>query len=555
MVTIDVSKKDLENLVGKKFTGEELEKTLLFVKGEIDASDCDKLKLDIKDTNRPDLWSVEGIARELRARIGMEKGLPKLKAQKGKTRVIVKESVKGTRPYIVGAVIRNVRITDEFLEQLIQLQEKVGISYGKKRKEVGLGLYDFDKIKEPIYYVGFKPRELKYQPLEFDRELFLDDILELHQKGKEYGHLIKGYEYYPIVIDSANNVCSMPPIINSEYTGKVTQDTKNIFIESTGFQKKYVNTALNIMTAAFLERGCIVEQVNIIDGKEKYSTPNYAAKKAKVNLDTIRKIVGLKISNAEIKKLLERSRYNVKVKGNTAYVEYASYRQDILHEMDIIEDVIMSLGYNELELDPIRMHTFGALREDTILVEDIAELCVGLGLQEILTFTLTSLEKQVNKVGLEKEKLVEIANPMSSEWAVFRKSLIPEILDFLGKNKNTEYPQNVFEIGKALSIDESLETKVKEMLCLTIVLCGKNAEFNELKRYLDAIAEHMGWKYSVKKVEHNTFKKGMVAALAFEDGRKGIIGELNQKIAKNFGLGQEIAILEIELASNKNSNY
>ena len=551
MVTIDVSKKDLEKLVGKEFTIEELEKTLLFTKGEIDGIDNDKLKLDIKDTNRPDLWGVEGIARELRARIGIEKGLPKLKAQKGKTRVIVKNTVKQTRPYIVAAIIRNVKITDEFLGQLIQLQEKVGISYGKKRKEVGLGLYDFNKIKEPIYYVGFKPRELKYCPLEFDRELFLDDILELHQKGKEYGHLIKGYEYYPIVIDSANKVCSMPPIINSEYTGKVTQDTKNIFIESTGYQKKYVNTALNIMTAAFIERGCTVEQVNIIDGKEKYSTPNYSPKKTKVNLDTIRKILGQKISNAEIFQLLKSARYGVKVKGNTASLEYPCYRQDILHEMDVIEDVVMSLGYNELELDPIKMPTLGALRDDTILAEDIAELCAGLGLQEVLTFTLTSIEKQVNKIGLEKEKLVEIANPMSSEWAVFRKSLIPEMLDFLAKNKHTEYPQNIFEIGKALSIDESLETMVKETLCLTILLCGKNAEFNEMKRYLDALAEHMNWKYNIKKVEHNTFKKGMVAALAFEDGRKGIIGELNQGIAKNFGLEQAIAVLEIELASNK----
>ena len=552
MVTIDVSKKDLEKLVGKQFTVPELEKTLLFTKGEIDGIDGDKLKLDIKDTNRPDLWSVEGAARELRARLGLEKGLPKLKAKKGKTRLIVKDTVKRARPYIVAAIVRNVRINDEFLEQLIQLQEKVGISYGKKRKEVGLGLYDFDKIKEPIYYVGFKPRELKYQPLEFDRELFLDDILELHQKGKEYGHLVKGYEYYPIVIDSANNVCSMPPIINSEYTGKVTQETKNIFIESTGHQKKYVNTALNIITAAFIERGFEIEQVQIIDGKEKYLTPDFSPKKVKINVDTVRKILGQRINNAEISQLLKKARYEVKIKGNNAFLEYPCYRQDILHEMDVIEDVLISLGFNELELDPIKMHTLGSLREETILAEDIAELCSGLGLQEILTFTLTSMEKQVDKIGLEKEKLVEIANPMSSEWAVFRKSLIPEMLAFLEKNKNAEYPQNIFEIGKALSIDESLDTKVKETLCLTILLCGKNAEFNELKRYLDAIAEHLNWKYSVKKIEHNTFKKGMVAALSFEDGRKGIIGELNQKIANNFGLEQAIAVLEIELASNKN---
>ena len=77
MPTIEASKKDLERLIGKKFTIPGLEEALMYVKGELDGQDGDALKIDVKETNRPDLWSSEGIAREIKARIGKEKEIKK----------------------------------------------------------------------------------------------------------------------------------------------------------------------------------------------------------------------------------------------------------------------------------------------------------------------------------------------------------------------------------------------------------------------------------------------------------------------------------------------
>jgi len=220
MPTVEVSMKDLGKLVGKQMTRNELDEALMYVKGEIDGVENGILKIDIKDTNRPDLWSAEGIARELRARIGKEKGIPKYKLKKSKVVVKVEKSVEKVRPLIVASVIRNVKVTEDLLVQMIQLQEKVAMTFGRKRKEVAIGLYDLDKIKPPIFYRAYKPSELKFVPLEFEREMDLQEILETHPKGQEYGDLLKGKERYPIVIDSAKVVSSMPPIINSEHTGK-----------------------------------------------------------------------------------------------------------------------------------------------------------------------------------------------------------------------------------------------------------------------------------------------------------------------------------------------
>ena len=68
MPKIEVSHKDLCTLIGRKLSVEQLADEILFAKGEIDEVSDDMLKLDLKDTNRPDMWSAEGVAREIKAR-------------------------------------------------------------------------------------------------------------------------------------------------------------------------------------------------------------------------------------------------------------------------------------------------------------------------------------------------------------------------------------------------------------------------------------------------------------------------------------------------------
>ncbi|MDD3084251.1 MAG: phenylalanine--tRNA ligase beta subunit-related protein, partial [Candidatus ainarchaeum sp.] len=244
MPTLEVSRKDFEKLVGKKFSQKELEESLEYVKGELDFQENDILKVDCKETNRPDLWSTEGLAREIKSRIGLEKGIKKYKVEKSNIEVFIDKNLEKVRPLIVCAVVKGVKIDNDFIVQMVQLQEKVGETFGRKRKEAGIGLYDLDIMNPPVYYKGFKDNEIEFIPLEWKVPMRPTEILSQHDKGKAYSHLLSNTKIYPIVIDSKNVVASMPPIINSQITGKITEKTKNLFIEVTGFNWKVVETAL-----------------------------------------------------------------------------------------------------------------------------------------------------------------------------------------------------------------------------------------------------------------------------------------------------------------------
>ncbi len=342
MPNLEISYSDFCGLVGKRINKGKLADILMFAKCEIEGIKGDSIFLEAKDTNRPDLWSTEGIAREVQGRITNKKGLPKYSIGKSNVVVTVDKNNKNVRPYTVCAVIRKAKLNEKALSQLIQLQEKVTGTFGRNRKEVAMGVYDLDKIKPPIRFTTFGPRELKFVPLEFDKEMTLDEILEKHPKGKEYGHLLKGCKEYPIFIDSKNEVLSMPPIINSDYSGKITGKTKNIFIECSGFDLKFLVPALNVVVCALADRGSVIESVKIVYPDKIMSAPNLGPKKTLVSIDLINKLSGLNLKSNGIVELLKQARYDAKVKGNTIEVHYPAYRQDIMHQVDVAEDAILS---------------------------------------------------------------------------------------------------------------------------------------------------------------------------------------------------------------------
>ncbi len=553
MPTIDISKKDLEGLVGKKIPMPELEEALLFAKGEVDSVEGDNIKVDIKETNRPDLWSVEGIARELRARLGIEKGIRNYRVAKARVSCTIEKSVEGSRPFIACAIVRSVKVTDEFIRQIVQLQEKVGMTFGRKRKEAGIGLYDFDRMTPPVFYRGYKDEEIEYVPLDWKVPMRPSEILQQHQKGKEFAHLLKGMDRYPIVIDSKNVVASMPPIINSESTGKITFGTKNIFIESTGYNWETVNIALKVICVALADRGGKIEAVKIIFPKggpypkAPVETPFFRTKKITLDMGYAREISGLELQGKEIVALLGKARYAVKKKADKLELEYPDYRNDILHPVDIVEDILIGYGYNMIGTLRPEMVVTGAEQLETPYIDKVRDACVGLGLQEVLTFVLTSKGKQANMVGRdpEKEEFVEITNPVSSNWGIMRKSIYPELLEFLSKNKHVEYPQRIFEVGKTVELDANTDTRTRERTKLCIALAGKGCGFTLIKSALVAVCRDLGKKCSLHETSHPALKEGRRAEITGDTS--GILGEVSEEVKKNFGLEQDVVLLEMEL--------
>ena len=549
MPTLDISLKDLNKLSKLNLSFAEVEeRAILYVKGEIDGHDGDDLKVDCKETNRPDLWSTEGIARELRAKYGKEKGIPKYKVNVSKVVVNIESSVNKVRPYIAAAIVKDVKVDNDLIIQMIQLQEKVSMTFGRKRKEVAMGLYDLDKITPPIRYIGADPDKVKFKPLESEREMSLRQILARHPKGIEYGHLIKDSDKYPLVIDSKNVVASMPPIINSDITGKVTEKTKNLFIEVTGFNQDILNTALNVIVMALADRGGKVESVKIKYDKKTLTSPSFEDKKINVDLDYLKRISGLNLKDKEIISLAEKSRFNAKIKKNILEVEYPGYRQDILHPIDIIEDLIISYGYDKIEPEIPKLATIGELDKFEVYCEKVRSLLPGVGAQELLNFTLTNKGILFDKMNLDEMGVVEIANPVSNLWSVLRNWMIPSLMEFFSKNKNQEYPQQVYEVGDVVVLDDEAETKTKTIKRLAWALISKDANFTKAKQVLDFVLRSLNVEYKMIEVEHSSFISGRVARVIVDGQKVAYIGEIHPQVLINFGLDMPVIAFELNLS-------
>lgn len=548
MATIEISKKDLECLVGKKLSTKDLmENAMPFAKSEIADIKGDTLKIEIKDTNRPDLLSVEGIARELKGFYAIERGVPKFTVQKSNVKVRVDPKLKNIRPKAAYAIAQGIKVTEHLLEQMIQLQEKLCETFGRRRREIAIGLFDYDKVHGDLRYYAAYP-DTKFVPLEFKEALSLKEILSVHPKGKEYSFLLEGCSKYPLLVDSRNEVLSMPPIINSEYSGKVTTKTKNIFVDVTGFNQELINTALDIVCAALHDRGAKIKSVAVEYANETITTPFLGSYKIDVPLSLIENIFGEKLAMEELFKFAEMKRIGLKRKWHGLEAEYPSYRADILHAIDIVEDLLIAAGYNRLRPEKVQIPSKGSELPERSFINALREACIGLGLQEVLTFTLSSKERQQKNMLLPEMEFVELENPVSSEYCVFRRSILPELLALLSKNKHREYPQKIFEVGKILLMKKTSGQDAivdeKNVLCIAIAHGGTN--FNEIKACLDAICRAMGWHYKMERAEHASFAKDLCASIKIGE-KRGVIGEINSKVLENFGLSTRVSALEIEL--------
>ncbi len=548
MPTVEFYLRDLSDLVGKRLSKEELEdRAILFAKGEVESWEGDLAKVDIKDTNRPDLWSVEGIARELRGHYGVERGLPKLDVKSSGVEMRIEKGVEAVRPKAVAAVVKGLTFDDASIKQIIQLQEKMTQTYGRNRSLVAIGVYDWSTLRPPIRYTTVKPDGIKFTPLGLEEELTPAEILEKHPKGIEYGHLIKDFKEYPLMIDSANNVLSMPPIINSARTGQIAEDTKDVFIEVTGHQLDRISVALNVIAAALAERGGRVESVRVAYPNGAVVTPDFASKKFELDVAECRRILGLELSNAEMVELLEKARYSARSLDGRIEVGYPSYRGDIMQQRDVMEDIAIAYELARIPAESPRLSTVG--REDAaeLFADSARELMVGLGFQEILTFSLTNKDNLFTRMNLKEESICEIANPVSSNWTALRNWLLPSLMEFLANNLHAEYPQRIFEVGDVVLLDEKAETRTRNVRKLACAISSGSAGYEDASSALDALLRSFGVEYKLKSIEHGSFIPGRAAEISIGKKTAGLIGETHPQVLNNWGLEKPVVAFELEL--------
>ncbi len=538
MPVIEVEKNYLIKLCG--IPESELREVLTLVKAPIDEEEENIWKIELTP-DRPDMFSPEGIARAVKGFLGMETEIIQYPVMD--TEIEVKVEKVSARPYIACACVLDVELTEERIKSIMHLQEKLHETIGRKRKKVAIGLHDLDKVTAPFTYAEFHPKEIAFAPLGMDEELTLDLILERHEKGRKYAFCLEGFEKYPVIIDKYGEVLSFPPIINGRLT-MVTEKTRNLFIDVTGTDKRAVEKVLNILVCNIAEVCGKIGKVKV--GNEIY--PKLEPEEIDVNVAEVNRVLGLGISEYETAEILRRMRYSVvEMKGGVLKVLIPPYRVDILHEIDIIEDVVIGYGINNIIPELPKIPTVGKKHRKEKMSEKIREIMVGMGFHEILNFMLSNKEKQFIKMCVEEEECVEIAKPMSLEFTVCRKWLLPGVLEFLGENTHRSYPQKVFEIGDCVIIDEKEETKTRTIRKLCGAIAHDKTNLTEIKSVVEAVARELNASLVIKPISHKSFIESRRGEIYLNGKASGFFGEIHPQVLANWKITKPVVAFEISL--------
>jgi phenylalanyl-tRNA synthetase beta chain len=565
MPTISVNRKDLDKLLGRRATDKELEAWLPLVKGEIKDYDSasGELRIELQDSNRPDLWCVEGIARQIRCKLeGRPKPYPYLKAARGRRdQVLVEKGLEGVRPFIGACKARGYKVTEEGLAQLIQTQEKLADIFGRKRRTISIGLYRLSPIKFPVVYALVHPDQATFRPLGFDDAMSLREILEIHPKGQEYGAILAGQQRFPLLRDANGAVLSFPPIINSRDLGEVRAGDEDLFIEVTGTDLRMVMLTVNIFAANLHDRGAVIEPVDVLyphktEMGRTVRMPQAFIRPRVIRQTEIAKALGDALPVKEIRASLISYGYAAIGGARSLTVTPPSYRNDLMHSVDIIEDVAISRGYNTFGPIMPSAFTVGGLSRIEQLSDKVRELMLGFGFQEIISNILSSREDLVAKMRLSAghpaARCIEIDNAMSQSIECLRQWILPSLLRVETASSRSFYPHLLFEVGEVALPDPDTETGVRTEIRLSALLAHAGASFSETHSYLALLCYYLNKPADhLTPIEHPSFIEGRVARieLAGSGGTSsvGLIGELHPEALERWQISMPCSMFELAL--------
>src|SRR3989344_5582648 len=492
MAVISLNKKEIIKITGK-IKDEELDETLRLFGTPVEKITESEIEIEVAP-NRPDMLSQQGLQRALKSYLKKETGLKKYKINRQEKNYDVKidSSVKDIRPFTVCAIIKTLSLNDEKIKEIIDLQEKLHSTIGRNRRKVAIGIYPLEKITLPISYKAEKPEKIKFIPLDYDKEISAPEILKKHPTGKTYAPLLKNLNLFPIFIDANSKILSMPPIINSEETGRVSEKTKEVFIECSGSHLETLNKTLNIIVTALADLGGEIYSMNLHYGSKLSQSPDLTPEKIKISPENINKLLGINLKERDIERLLPLM--GCEYKNKTVLIP--AWRTDILHEVDIIEDIAIAYGYNNLSAEKPNISTTGEESPQEKIKEKISDLLIGLGMIEIKTYNL--IKEEETKLIKLKEK-IEVENS-KTEYKKLRPNLLIPILRILSENKDRDYPQKIFEIGTVFSRDDKQETGIAENE--NLIIAQSPANFTELKQILTYLSQFLEIKIQIREHTH-----------------------------------------------------
>ncbi|SBS83266.1 phenylalanine--tRNA ligase beta subunit, putative [Plasmodium ovale curtisi] len=600
MPTISVHEEDLENKLGEKISEEKLIDICFDFGLEIDEVEIKNGKKIYKievPANRYDLVCVEGLCRALKNFMGnFEKIEYEIKMNskdaclKEDHIVNVHESVDDKRGYIVSCILKNVYINEQVYNNIIELQEKLHHNIGKKRQVLAIGIHDYDKIKFPVQYKFEDKSKINFIPLNESTILNGCNLLKYYEDNsnlKPYLKILKNYDMYPILIDVKNNILSLPPIINCDYT-KITLKTKNLFVECTAIDKYKAEIALNII-CSMLSQYCnppysihsvlvSYDKNHLLEKGNYYLYPSFRNKTLRCNMKYVKTLSGISnITIDDVQMLLKRMMLNVTINDTENFtVDIPFYRSDIMHCCDIVEDIAIAYGYgNIMNSEEIAISKKHLLNTCTDLFRNALVECTYI---EVMTNALLSKKenyiymlrhfKNYENVNINLNEYnplappIQIMNSKTSEYEILRTSLIVNLLKFVSANKHRELPLRFFEIGDvSYAAQNKTDTNAINKRYLSVIFADKfTAGFEELHGLLEIVLREFqlfnDYKIEEKKKENVSVRSDVfyklipreVDIVLFPHRLKfGILGIIHPTVLKNFSIDIPVSVFEVNV--------
>ena len=543
MPVVELNLNRIKKLVSGNTTKKKIIDVLPFLGLDIESQDGDEIRIEYSP-NRPDYSTDFGIALGLQGLLAIKKGVQKLNIKKtGKYEINVNSSVSKIRPFVTGIVAKNGAIDDQTIKQLMNMQEDLHFGIGRKRKKSSIGLHDLDKILFPLTYTT-TTREKSFVPLNETKEKSISDILSQTDVGQNYGWVLGDSKNVPIIIDSEGNIVSFPPIINAALT-TVTTKTKNILVEVTSIDKDAAEDTLSVVSSILQTAGFQISELKISGGKN--STPKLNERTIIYDPKFTSEILGIEISPSNMVTCLKKCRLDATIKGKKIKCIIPRYRFDIFGPMDLVEEIALGYGIDNLEPKLSPSTTIGAKDSVTIKTNLMTKTAVGLGLLEVVNSSLTSKKILYELTKRNSSEMISVLDSKSQEHTILRDSLLSGLLENLSKNIHETYPQKLFETGVVFTKGKS----IRESINLAVVMAHKDTNFSEIKAILQSILRtnfKIECKTKPSSKNQELFVKGKYADIYVNDKKIGEVGEICNEILDNFRIRTSVVGFEITLS-------
>ncbi len=529
----------LQKLVGKKYNKNKILSKIPFLGLDIEEQTNEYLRVEYSP-NRPDYATDFGIVLGLQGLFGIKKGMPKLSIKNGNYNLKVDLSVKKIRPYITSIVAKNGTLDDETIRQLITLQEDLHFGIGRRREKASIGLHDLDKIEFPLKYTTVNKNH-KFIPLESSQKSNISEILEKTDVGIHYGSILNNSSKVPIILDAKENTISFPPIINSALT-TVSSNTSNLLIEVTATDKNAAEDSLAVVATTLQAAGFQLYSVKISGAYN--STPLLKPRKIILNSDLVNNILGLNLSTAMIANSIKKCRIDATAMKNKILCIIPSYRFDIFGPMDLVEEV--ALGYGIENLTPTLPPSISVGQKDDVTkaIDSLSLIMIGLGYTEAVNSSLVSNHIQNELTNRSNSDVIQVVESKSLEHNILRDEILPGLLENLSKNVHEQYPHKLFETGIVFSKGNPIQEDVH----LAGVSAHNDANFSEIKSILQSLLKiRFNLDSETKTSSHPIFSEGKTANILVNGKIVGILGEIDSKVMGNFKIREEVKVVGFEL--------